>query len=269
MGPLCFLLLINDALLDTENRWKYVDDSTIATAINTNHPNYTHFQHILDNLLTWTTTNNVTINYQKSVTMLFDFSTTPTPTPTLTLGDTTLNLVRSTKLLGVTLDDKLSWDLHVNSVVSSASYRLHMLRRLKSLGVPVPELATTLKMFILPKLTYASPAWSPCLTATQLGRLERVQKRAIKIILGTSYTTYNDALATLRLTTLAAHYTTRLEQFGLQLLVNPRHRDLLPPDAPPPRRALRRYNRLVPIKARTERYNHSTVPTLVRLINQH
>ncbi|XP_050710401.1 uncharacterized protein LOC126995155 [Eriocheir sinensis] len=107
-----------------------------------------------------------------------------------------------------------------------------MLRRLKSLGVPALKLATTFKIFILPKLTFASPAWSPCLTTTQLGRLERVQKRAVKIILGTSYTTYDIAFATLHLTTLAAQYTTSLEQFGLKLLNNSCHRDLLSLNAP-------------------------------------
>ncbi|ORD93261.1 hypothetical protein ECANGB1_2734 [Enterospora canceri] len=32
MGPLCFLLLINDAMLDTPSRWKYVDDCGLLQA---------------------------------------------------------------------------------------------------------------------------------------------------------------------------------------------------------------------------------------------
>jgi len=269
MGPLCFLVMINDALLDTEHRWKYVDDSTIAAAIDSSCPDHSAIQHTLDNLLSWTTANHVTINRQKSVVMQFDFSTNPAPSPILTLDNHPLDVVRSTKLLGVTIDDKLSWTQHVRDIVRSASYRLHMLRRLKSLGVPLPELQNIYRLFILPKLTYASPAWSPSLTATQLLQLERVQKRAAKIILGPVYTSYDSALAALGLTSLATHYSTSLQQFGLKLLCHPRHRDLLPPDAPPPRRALRAANKLVPIRARTDRYHRSTVPTLVRLINEH
>ena len=97
MGHLCFLILINDALLDT-----------IATTINNTHPDCTYHQHTLDNLLTWTTTNNVTINHQKSVNMKFDFSTTPNPASALSLGDSFLDLVHSTKLFGVTIDDELA-----------------------------------------------------------------------------------------------------------------------------------------------------------------
>ncbi|MPC46980.1 hypothetical protein E2C01_040714 [Portunus trituberculatus] len=67
-------------------------------------------------------------------------------------------------------------------------------------------------MFILSKLTYASPAWetwSPCLTTTLLNCFERTQKRAIKVIFGSIYTTYNATLATLQglhLSTLTDHY---------------------------------------------------------------
>ena len=269
MGPLCFLLLINDALMDTPLRWKYVDDSSVGAVIDNTAPDYNNLQHTLNHLLAWTTNNHVTINDRKSVVMHFNLTTTPLPTPTLTLGTHPLEVVRSTKLLGVVIDDKLTWDAHVSTIVKSASYRLYMLRRLKSLGLPTSELCSIYKSFILPRLTYASPAWSSSLSITQKRRLECIQKRAIKIILGPSYTNYDDALFTLQLVTLADLHQQALSQFGQKLLVNPRHRHLLPPDAPQPRRAVRAFNKLVPIRARTERYKNSPIPTLVSMINSH
>ena len=267
IGPLCFLVLINDALSDTTPRWKYVDDSTVATDINNSSPNYQTLQDSLSNLLTWTNTNHVTLNSRKTVVMHFDLATTPTQPPALTIGDHILEVVKSAKILGVIIDDKLNWDLHVSTIVSSTSFRLYMLRRLKSLGVPTPELSNIFKTFILPKLTYASPAWSSSLNNTQLHRLERVQKRAAKIILGPSYVGYEAALATLGLTTLSALYQRTLLQFGRQLLKSNRHRELLPPSAPPPRRAVRTHNKLLPTRSRTDRHRNSPVPTIVRLIN--
>ena len=65
-----------------------------------------------------------------------------------------------------------------------------MLRRLKSFGLPGTELVNLYKTFILPKLTYASPAWSSSLGIGQKERLERVQK----ISLGHPYTDYDQAL---------------------------------------------------------------------------
>ena len=267
VGPLCFLVLINDALSDVTSRWKYVDDSTVATDINNISPNYQLLQDTLDNLLTWTTTNHATLNSKKTVVMQFDLATTPTQPPALTIGEHTLEVVQSARILGVVIDNKLSWDRHVSSTISATSFRLHMLRRLKSLGVPKPELTNIYKTFILPKLTYASPAWSSSINNTQLKKLDRVQKRAVKIILGTSYNGYEASLSTLGLSTLATLYQQTLLQFGKHLLKSQRHRHLLPPPAPPPRRAARSHNILEPVRSRTDRHKNSPVPTIVRLIN--
>ena len=269
MGPLCFLVLINDALLDTTFRWKYVDDSTLGTVINNTDPDYSHLQDTLNNLIAWTNTNHVTINHKKTVVMHFNLATTPTPAPALTLDTHTLDVVTTTKLLGVIIDDKLSWGDHVSAVIKSSSYRLYMLRRLKSFGLPTTELCNIYNLFILPKLTYASPAFSSSLSLTQLRRLERIQKRAAKIIMGPSYNTYVDALSTLDLITLADYYKHALTQFGRKLLKNPRQRHLLPPPAPRPQRATRACNKLVPIRARTDRYKNSPIPTLVKMLNSH
>ena len=270
MGPLCFLILINDALTDTPFRWKYVDDSTIGTTIDNTKPCFTTMQNILDKFQTWTTNNLVSINHRKTVVMHFDLATTtPAPTPVLTLGDHTLEVVHSTRVLGITLDDKLRWDLHLNATIKSATFRLYMLRRLKSLGLPQTELKDIFRMFILPRLTYASPAWTPNLTITQIRKIENVQKRAIKIILGTSYIDYDNALSTLGLTTMTDTFQQNLRLFGSKLLDNPRHRHMLPPAAPRPQRATRTHNTLVPIRARTDRYKNSPIPAIVKLINSH
>ena len=246
---------------------KYVDDSSVGITINNNSPDYTPLQTILNTLQTWTTANHVTINSQKTVVMLFSTSKTPVTPPAVTIGDQVLHTVESTKLLGITVDCRLDWKLHVSNTVQSAAYKLYMLRRLKSLGMPERELGSIFTTFILPKLTYASPAWSSSLSLTQRRQLERVQKRAVKIILGRSYTTYEEALSTLQLSSLSDHHSHLMRQFGTKLLTHPRHRDLLPDTNPPPTRAVRHHNVLVPIRATTDRYKHSPIPTIVGLIN--
>lgn len=62
-GPLSFLVVINDALLETKHQWKYMDDSTIATAIDNSY--HVHLQCIFDSVLTWTNSNHVTVTHQK------------------------------------------------------------------------------------------------------------------------------------------------------------------------------------------------------------
>ena len=244
LGPLLFLILINDALLDTPHRMKYVDDCTIVNSVDITNPDHTPSQTSLDTLHQWTLTNHTQVNPNKTVTMTFSISDNPPPPPPLTLHNQTLTPVNSFKLLGVTIDDKLGWDIHVSNVVHSASFRLYMLRRLRTLGLPPTELVNLYKTFILPKLTYASPAWAPSLGLVQRRLLERVQKRALKISLGPSYSTYEQALQANNLLHLAikeddhnselTNYKQTLKRFGQKLRSHPLHRaHFLPPSYPP------------------------------------
>lgn len=268
MGPLCFLILINDALIHTPHRWKYVDDCTVGVPINNNNPDFLALQSTLDQLQTWTEENKMTINHAKTVVMHICTSSAAVPPPQISVGPHALQVVRSTKLLGVTVDDQLTWKQHVSNIVRSASFKIYMLRRLRSLGTPTEELRGVYLTFILPKLMYASPAWSSSLTLTQQQQLERVQKRAFRVIMGPAYRDYEHALSHLSLPRLSARHREALVKFGEGLLRHPRHRHMLPPDMPPPVRASRHRKRLLPLRAqRTDRYRLSAVPTIVRALN--
>ena len=199
--------------------------------------------------------------------MHINLAKTGTTPSDITLGPDILRVVSSAKLLGVTIDDELNWKTHVSNVIKSASYRLYLLRRLKSLGLPPPELKSIFSLFILPKITYASPAWSSSLSNTQKDSLEKVQKRACKIILGSTYTSYDAALQALNMPPLCNVFHSNLERFGRKLLNHPLHRHLLPPPNPKAHRDTRHHNVLVPFRARTERYKHSPIPTIVNILN--
>lgn len=267
MGPLCFLILINDALMDTPHRWKYVDDCTVGITINNDTPDYRPLQNILDSLQIWTMDNNVIINEKKTVVMHVNTSTAPVPPPAVTIGSHSLQVVESTKLLGVTIDNRLDWKLHTTNIIQASTHRLHMLKTMKSLGALQQQLRDIYTTYILPKLCYASPAWSSALNNTQQCKLERVQKRVCKIILGPEYTTYQQALISLNLSSLKERYRHDLTVFGERLLSQPRHRLLLPPALPPPTRPTRHHNQLKPIRTRTDRYKNSSIPTIVNILN--
>ena len=49
-------------------------------------------------------------------------------------GDTPLKRISCTKLLGVHVDQHLTWETHVDHVLSSTHGTLSVLRRLKNLG---------------------------------------------------------------------------------------------------------------------------------------
>lgn len=158
MGPLCFLILINDALVNTPHRWKYVDDCTVGVPVMNTELNYTELKDTLDRLHTWTVDNKVTINHSKTVVIHFHTSSQDLAPPQLSVNGHPLQVVESTKLLRIIIDTKLTWKHNTTHIIRAASYRLYMLRRLKSLGAQADDLKTIYTSFILPKLMYASPA---------------------------------------------------------------------------------------------------------------
>ena len=111
------------------------------------------------------------------------------------IDDQALELVCSYKILGLTIQNDLKWNEHINAVISKASKRLHILRVLRRGGVLSNDLIVTYIALIRSTLEYCCAIWHHALPVYLSDGLERVQKRALKIILpGRSY---NEILETL------------------------------------------------------------------------
>ena len=83
----------------------------------------------------------------------------------------------------------------MQNIEKRANGKLYMLRLLKRYGVPRHDLLTVFTGYIRPLAEYAAPVWSGALTNNEKLRIERIQKRALRIVFGTSYTTYEQVLS--------------------------------------------------------------------------
>ena len=93
-----------------------------------------------------------------------------------------LSEISSDKYLGVILDNRLSFNNHVDQIVSKATKLLNLCRR--NLHMCSPELKEiAYKALVRPHLEYASPAWSPH-TQRNIDKIESVQTRAARFVLG-------------------------------------------------------------------------------------
>ena len=81
----------------------------------------------------------------------------------------------SLKILGVTLDNKLNFNKHINDVCNKASQRVGVILRLRNL-IPTMAKLVLFKSAILPYLTYCHLVWHFC-RASDTRRLERIQER--------------------------------------------------------------------------------------------
>ena len=92
---------------------------------------------------------------------------------------------------------------------------------------PQDQMVKVYITYIRPLLEYCAPVFHASLTAQQAQQLERVQKRALKIIAGYDKS-YREILLQLNLDTLADRRQMLCLRLGKQMLNSNAHRDLLP-----------------------------------------
>jgi hypothetical protein len=184
--------------------------------------------------------------------------------------------LNTVKLLGVQLDNDLKWNSHISQLCQSSYFLLKSFSLLKRFSISIQNLKIIYCSYIRPCLEYACPVWHPGLTKDQCSKIESIQKRAVKIILGTAYTTYNEGLARLELITLESRRHILTMNFGLKCLNSDYHRRFLPPfkENPPTlpntrRNALRAPNTQLDLYPQmlTMRYKNSFVPYFVSYFN--
>ena len=206
LDPLAFLVLIDDLQVDCLMH-KYVDDTTLTELLQTRR-DVSNMNHFFQQLLDWSANNDMIINFDKTKELVIGPpSITSNILPLRSPSGYNIERVSSAKLLGIYLDDKFSWSVHVEDMLSKAIQRLYFLKQLKRAGVPTAQLLHFYLVAIRPVLEYAAPVWHHLLNKSQTDQLEAIQKRAIRIIY--SYTA-------------SMHYTSALYIADLETLANRR-----------------------------------------------
>ena len=106
---------------------------------------------------------------------------TPNLSP-LTMDGHVLETVRSHKVLGIIIQSNLKWDERILSTVTKASKRLYALRVLGRGGVPPADLIKVYYALIRSILECCREQWNYAITQYRSDKLEKVQKRAMRII---------------------------------------------------------------------------------------
>ena len=114
------------------------------------------------------------------------------------------------KLLGVQIDEKLSFTGHISELCTKASQKVGVLVRLRNL-IPCNAKLSLYKASILPHLTYCHLVWHFC-NASDRRKLEQIQERALRAVYKTRSASYQELLDRAKLPTL---YNRRLQDLPL------------------------------------------------------
>ncbi len=97
--------MINDLLENWNDRWKYVDDTSVSECAEPS--SASNLQEVVNYISTWTNNNNMKLNISKCKELIIDFSKDKRIFPSLQIADNYINRVDSAGILGITLQSNM------------------------------------------------------------------------------------------------------------------------------------------------------------------
>ena len=197
LGPILFLVYINDLEEGvTGNILKFADDTKLFTKTK-EIGDKQNLQDDIDKLVKWSEKWQMLFNFGKCKCLHIGPGNT---NMNYEMGGTILSTTVIEKDLGVTMDANMKVSEQCRIAASKANQVLGMIRRNitykdKSLIVPL------YKAIVRPHLEYCIQAWSPYLRK-DIDMLEKIQRRATKLIPGLRDLRYEERLKECGLTTL-------------------------------------------------------------------
>ena len=217
LGPLMFLLFINDLPLYTKpvNTDMYADDTTMYEIGVSQAEIERNLQLALINLSKWCKANGMVINTAKTKLMLITTHQRRTVLNTnnliLSLNNEDLNTIDKDKILGVSVDNNLSWTSHIDLLCKKISSNLWLLSRIKEY-LNIEQRTQFYKTYIQPHIDYCNLVWGGT-SQINLDRIFRLQKRACKIILDYNIVNIYQSMEDLKILTVFERLFLRKSKF--------------------------------------------------------
>lgn len=181
-----------DDLLNLFNNSKitcvgYADDGCLLISGNRLPYMYGKMNRALENCQEWATTYGLSISAEKTSYMLSTnkkLKSYTIPLEGIILNNKRIQRDTSVKYLGITINQKLNWNDHLNDKIKSAKKNLFRLKGFigKTWGPSPKMMKYAYTSCIRPAMTYACFAYANCLTKKQIGKLRSLQRMALMMM---------------------------------------------------------------------------------------
>ena len=224
LGPLLFLLFINDLPLYTSNVFTdlYADDTTLYDVQDSMEQIENNLQSSLNNLQIWCRSNGMILNSSKTKVMLvttyqkrqrltndqFD----------LTYNKESLNMISNDKILGVFVDNNLTWSNHIKHLTKKIASSIWLLSKIKKF-LSQAHRVQFYKSYIQPHIDFCNIVWGSSSESNKL-KIFRLQKRACKVILDYNVDDSIEAMNSLKIMSMYDRLYLRKAKFMFKVYNN-------------------------------------------------
>ena len=190
LGPELYNINSNDLflflLLEIAN---YADDNSPFTVAPTIQKVLSNLELESTSLLSWIRNNGLKENLDKFHLLLSD----PNEEFMIKVGKHEIKNSKSQKLLGIEIDNKLTFNEHVASICTKASQKLHALSRVSNF-MTLSQRKVIMKSFIFSQFGYCPLVWM--FHSRQLNsRINRIHERALRIVYKDNVSSFEELLA--------------------------------------------------------------------------
>ncbi len=165
---------------DHDRRWKFVDDTSFSEVINKGEQG--KMLSLVNVINTWCIDNDMKLNQSKCKDMIISFAKDRPILDPIFVNNHELVPVSSVKVLGTYISADMKWNTHISYIVSKASKRLYFLRLLKRAGLDHSSQLAVYTICIRSVLEYGCQVWNYGASQYLSVDVERVQRRALRII---------------------------------------------------------------------------------------
>ena len=186
LGPLLFLIYINDIVKDIDSEIRlFADDTSLYIVIDAPNTALTAANIInndLNRISIWADDWLVRFNANKTIALLLSRKVIPVHHPHLLMNGTIITEQQSHKHLGIIFSKACTWSEHIDEISKKAWVRLNLLRPLK-FRISRKALERMYTSFILPLLEYCDSVWDNASSESKK-KLEAIHNEAGRIITG-------------------------------------------------------------------------------------
>lgn len=160
LGPILFAILINDLCDDLKcNILLFADDAKLFRIINSPKDSE-DLQHDLNNIAKWCDKNKLKLNIAKCNFIVFSNRHEKT-TVNYFINNTELTEVDTIGDLGVTFDNRLRFDMHIENIIKKANKMIGFVLRISSDFTNLECINLLYNTLVRSKLEYCTAVWTP------------------------------------------------------------------------------------------------------------
>ena len=193
LGPVLFNIFLNDMMFIFEKTCinNFADDNTLSTFANSTEQLVFDLEEDSGRAIDWFKNNHMIANPEKFKAIIINRNRNEAGIMLKINGDTIQSL-KEVNLLGITIDNKLSFSIQIEHLCKSAAKLLNSIKRLQR-NFDQNTKCLMAKSFVMSQFNYCPLVWHFCKPG-DTHKMERIHERALRFIYNDYTTNYTELL---------------------------------------------------------------------------